>query len=307
MKLHHRILPLLLLLIPPAVSSAGEFIPLPTFSSYEIPATQNPAARAAWLSYLDVAALIVALSLASYLAIRRRSRRGLFLLGVASLAWFGFWRSGCICPIGAIQNVALAAFDASYVVPVSALAFFILPLIFTLFFGRTFCAAVCPLGAVQELVVLRPVKTPPWLDHALGLLAYVYLGAAVVFAATGAAFVICRYDPFVGMFRLSASADMLILGGCFLVLGMFVGRPYCRYLCPYGAILGLLSRLSKWHLRIPPERCIQCRLCEDSCPYGAIREPTPKSPIGKPSETRRCLAVLLLLLPVLVALVARKV
>ena len=210
-------------------------------------------------------------------------------------------RKGCICPIGAIQNVTLAVCDSSYIVPLSAAAFFILPLVFTLFFGRTFCAAVCPLGAVQELVAVRPVQTPVWLDHALGLLAYVYLGAAVLFTVTGTAFVICRYDPFVGMFRLSASADMLILGGCFLIVGLFVGRPYCRYLCPYGAILGLLSNVSKWHIKIPPDRCIQCRLCEEACPYGAIREPTVNLPVAERSPARRRLAALIILLPVLIA------
>ena len=162
-------------------------------------------------------------------------------------------------------------------------AIFALPIIFTLFFGRTFCAAVCPLGAVQELVALRPVSVPAWLDHALGLLAYVYLGAGVLFAATGTAFVVCRYDPFVGFFRHSASANMLILGACFLVGGIFVGRPYCRYLCPYGAILGLVSRCRSGTCKIPPDECIQCRLCEDACPYGAIREPTVALP---PAERR---------------------
>jgi NosR/NirI family transcriptional regulator, nitrous oxide reductase regulator len=302
MRLHRTVLLLVLLLIPAGILSAGDFIPLPTFSSYEIPSTQNPAVRAQWRDYLDVAALVAGLSLASYLAIKKRSRRGLFLLTIASLVWFGFVRKGCICPIGAIQNVTLAACDSNYIVPMTAVAFFILPLLFTLFFGRTFCAAVCPLGAVQELVAVRPVQTPPWLDHALGLLAYVYLGVAVLFTVTGTAFVICRYDPFVGMFRLSASANMLILGGCFLVLGVFVGRPYCRYICPYGAILGLLSKVSKWHVQIPPDRCIQCRLCEESCPYGAIREPTVALHTAQRRGARRLLAVLILLLPALIAL-----
>ena len=57
-------------------------------------------------------------------------------------------------------------------------------------------------------------------------------------------------------------------------MGLFIGRPYCRWLCPYGAILGLLSRLSWRHLRIDPKGCVQCRLCEDACPYGAIQRPT---------------------------------
>lgn len=223
MKLHRTIPLLVLLLIPAAMSSAGEVIPLPTFSSYEIPGTQNPAARAMWRDYLDVAALAAGLSLASFFALKKRSRRGLLLLSIASLAWLGFWRKGCICPIGAIQNVTLAACDSSYIVPLPAAAFFILPLMFTLFFGRTFCAAVCPLGAVQELVAVHPLRTPLWLDHALGLLAYVYLGAAVLFTVTGTAFVICRYDPFVGMFRLmqmricSFSADAFLSSACLWV------------------------------------------------------------------------------------------
>ena len=80
-------------------------------------------------------------------------------------------------------------------------------------------------------------------------------------------------------FRLGGNANMLIFGSCVLLIGVFVGRPYCRYLCPYGAVLALLSRVSKWHLRIVPGDCIQCRLCEDACPYGAIQPPTvPQSP-----------------------------
>jgi NosR/NirI family transcriptional regulator, nitrous oxide reductase regulator len=142
---------------------------------------------------------------------------------------------------------------------------------------------------------------PVWLDHALGLLAYVYLGAGVMFAATGTAFVVCRYDPFVGFFRHSASANMLILGACFLAGGIFVGRPYCRYLCPYGAILGIVSRWSKWHVKIPPDECIQCRLCEAACPYGAIREPTATMPAIERRRGRRRLALLLVLFPALVA------
>jgi polyferredoxin len=177
-----------------------------------------------------------------------------------------------------------------------------LPLVFTVFFGRTFCAAVCPLGAVQELVAVRSVRVPRWLDHVLGLVPYLYLGVTVIFAASGTAFIICRYDPFVAFFRLAGNRNMLIFGGCLLLIGVFVGRPYCRYLCPYGAILRVLARFSKWRVRISPSTCINCRLCEDVCPYGAIRPPTVQPTQANQSRGKRRLAGLLLVIPLLAAL-----
>jgi NosR/NirI family transcriptional regulator, nitrous oxide reductase regulator len=302
MKRLRMLLCLILLLGAGGVLIAGEVIPVPSFTSYELPETQNPAPRVGWYDYLDLAALATGLVLASYFALWARSRRGLLLLAIASLAWLGFWRQGCVCPIGAIQNVTLGLTDPSYTIPLVVVAFFALPLVFTLFFGRTFCAAVCPLGAVQELVALRPIKVPRWLDHALGLFAYVYLGLAVLLAATGTAFLICRYDPFVAIFRHTGSVNMLILAACFLLVGVFVGRPYCRYLCPYGAILGLLSKVAKWHVQIPPKECIQCRLCEEACPYGAIQAPTVLQSAAERPRGRRRLVLLASLLPVLIAL-----
>jgi NosR/NirI family transcriptional regulator, nitrous oxide reductase regulator len=285
-----------------ASASAVERFPPPDFSDHKLPVTTTPPPEFAANPYVDVALLALALALASYLAIGRRSRRGLFVLTIASLAWFGFVRNGCICPIGSIQNVTLAIFHPSYAVPWAVAAFFVLPILFTLFFGRTFCASVCPLGAVQELAALRPVNVPAWVDHSLGLLSYVYLGLGVLLAATGTTFLICRYDPFVSFFRLSGSVNMLIFGACFLVVGVFIGRPYCRYLCPYGAILRLVSRFSKWHVTIPPDECIRCRLCEDVCPYGAIREPTVAQAAPQRRRGRRRLVLLIALAPLWIAL-----
>ncbi len=288
-------------LLAASSTAAAELIPTPTFSDHVVPTVEVPDAEETVGTLLDVTLLIVALALASWFAIRGRSRRKLLLLSIASLAWFGFYREGCVCSIGAIQNVALAIGDADYAVPLGVLAFFALPLVFTLFFGRTFCASVCPLGAVQEVVAVRSVKVPVWLEHALGVLPFVYLGAAVIFAASGTAFVICRYDPFVAFFRLAGNVDLLIFSFCMVAIGLFVGRPYCRFLCPYGALLGLLSRLSKWHLSIVPSECIQCHLCEDACPYGAIQPPTVPLSTASRQRGRRRLIALLVACPLLVA------
>ena len=221
------------------------------------------------------------------------------LLSVLCLLYFGFWRQGCVCPVGSIQNIMQALTDHTYAVPLVVVLFFALPLIFTLFFGRTFCAAVCPLGAIQDVALVRPVKVPVWISNTLGLLPHLYLGLSLTLVASGAGYLICRYDPFVGFFRMSASFPMLVFGGGLLVLSMFVGRPYCRFLCPYGVLLNWCSRLSRRHVTITPEECVQCRLCEDSCPFDAILVPTPERAAEPRAKGIRRLTVLLCILPVL--------
>jgi ferredoxin len=240
---------------------------------YVTPAVQRPLPKPQWRELLDVLLLAAAMGVAAWLVLRRRSRSWLVVLTIGCLAYFGFYREGCVCPIGSIQNVAVALVDTSYAAPYYVIAVFVLPLFAALLWGRAFCSGVCPLGAIQELVLLLPVQVPRRLDAALGWMKWIYLGAAVALAVRPAAlrdFIICRYDPFVGLFRWSGTAQMLALGGAFLLLGMFVGRPYCRYLCPYGALLSLASRLAWRPVSITPDRELDCGLCLRACPYGAI-------------------------------------
>jgi polyferredoxin len=252
---------------------AQDRFPQPEFETdYQLPELTVPAPRRGVYEYIDVAVLTACLACATGLVLKRRSRTGIFILMLFSLFYFGFWRKGCVCPIGAIQNIVLMLFDRSYRIPLVILAFFTIPLLFTLFFGRTFCAAVCPLGAIQDLFILRPIKLPSWVSQSLGMFPYIYLGLAVLSAATGAGFLICRFDPFIGFFRLSGQFPMILFGSGILITGMFIPRPYCRFICPYSVLLKFMSRFSRWHLTISPDECIQCRLCEDSCPFDVIQD-----------------------------------
>jgi ferredoxin len=263
-------------------SAQQQRFPKPEFSTgYEQPSTITPEPRALALEYFDVLILLVVLSLASWLVLKKRSRQGVLWLSVFTLMYFGFYRNGCICSIGAIQNVALSFASPTYNISLTALLFFIIPLGFTLFFGRTFCAGACPLGAIQDVVIIKPISLPKWLNKTLGLIPYIYLALAVLFAATGTDFIICRYDPFVGIFRMDAKFHMAVLGVAFLLMGMFVARPYCRFLCPYSVLLSWMSRFSKSHITITPSKCIQCKLCTNSCPFDAIDYPTNEKDVIK--------------------------
>ena len=272
---------------------AQQRFPKPEFETgYVQPPTTQSLPRALLLEYIDVFVLMAALALATWFVVKKRSRRGVFWTSVFSLLYFGFYREGCICSIGSIQNIVLAIFDPTYVLPFTALLFFVIPLVVALFYGRTFCAAVCPLGAIQDLVAFRPIELPKWLQKILGMIPYLYLALAVLYAATKSEFLICRYDPFVGLFRFDAQFQMLLLGGLFLLIGVFVARPYCRFFCPYGVLLGWMSTFSKKHMTITPTNCIQCKLCANSCPFGAIDEPVEEQG-NRRSNVQRLMTYLL--------------
>ncbi len=285
----------------PGLALAVDRFPRPEFESgYELPTPTYVLPRANIHDWLDVAVLLACLVLGAYLVLKQRRRRTIALLSVFALLYFGFWRRGCICPVGATQNLVLAVCDSTYAVPATVVLMFTLPLLFAFLFGRVFCSAICPLGAIQDIVILKPVALPGWLNTSLGMLRHVVLGLGVLLAATGTGFLICRLDPFVGLFRFGGHFHMIAAGVVLLVLGTAIARPYCRFFCPYGILLGWASLVSWRPVRITPDECVQCRLCEDTCPFGAIRRPTPSQVPETHARGVRRLAFILVLLPLVV-------
>lgn len=283
--------------------ASGQLVlPAPEFETdYQRPEMSMPAAEGTVRDAIYVGVVIAAMIAAIYFVHYRRSRKAVSLLSVISLALLGFWLLGCICPIGAVQNVSRAVADQSYLLPWAAVIVLAAPLAAALFFGRVFCGGVCPLGAVQDLVLLRPVRVPQWIEKPLGLLAPAYLVLAVVLASCGGPFIICQYDPFVGLFRLSGEAWLIVAGLGLLALGTVVARPYCRFLCPYGVLLGFCSSVSRKPVTACPEgQCVNCRLCENACPVGAIRPPTDQAG-DHPVRGRHPAAWLLVMVPFVLA------
>ena len=170
MKAHFfKILSIFSGLLISVATYAQQRFPRPDFETdYETPSIHVPEPRQGWMEYFDVFVLFIVLSFTTWLILKKRSRRGVLYVSIFTLIYFGFYRNGCICSIGAIQNVALALADPTYAISISALAFFILPLLFALFVGRVFCGGACPLGAIQDLIIIKPIELPVGVRKALG-------------------------------------------------------------------------------------------------------------------------------------------
>ncbi|MCL2312043.1 MAG: 4Fe-4S binding protein [Firmicutes bacterium] len=268
------IFPIIILSIISITTSAQNRFPKPDFESgYVYPEEHYIIPNEVLWAYIDIAMLVLLMGFVAWAVIKKQVRWPVILTSIISIAYFGFFRHGCVCSIGAVQNVSLALANDSYTIPLFILLLFILPIIFALFFGRVFCAGVCPLGALQEVVNIKNYKLSKAVTSVLGIFPWIYLGFAVLFAITNSGFIICRYDPFVGIFRLGGELPLLIFGVILLIFSIFTGRPFCRFICPYGAILSLFSRISFRQVKITKKECINCQLCHNACPVDAIRPP----------------------------------
>jgi len=91
---------------------------------------------------------------------------------------------------------------------------------------------------------------------------------------------------------------MIIFGALLLLAGIFVNRPYCRFLCPYGVLLNIFSRFAGKHLTITPAECTNCRLCENVCPYDAILPSDKEQKPDEPEKSRNRFMLYFILVPV---------
>lgn len=283
------------------IAQAQNRFPKPDFESgYQYPDLQYAVPNETLWVILDLLLLVALMGIVTWALYKRHTRGPIFWVSLISVGYFGFFREGCVCSIGSIQNIALALVDDSYHLPLTVLLFFLLPILFAYLFGRVFCAGVCPFGALQELVNVKNYRISEAITAALKVIPWLYLIFAVLYAVTRSQFIICQFDPFIGIFRLGGDMGLILFGALLLVMSIFTGRPFCRFLCPYGALLSLFSSVSIWKIKLTRKSCINCELCHNSCPVDAIRPPyANKLKESRSAGVRRLLAYFVVL-PVMI-------
>ena len=87
-------------------------------------------------------------------------------------------------------------------------------------------------------------------------------------AATGT-LIFAEYDPYFTLFNLwsdEVALSGIVILGIVLLTSLFVERPFCKYACPYGAVLGLTNLFRVFGIRRSASTCINCKACDRSCP-----------------------------------------
>lgn len=215
---------------------------------------------------------------------------GFFLVMVTREAYLHQLQGGgvapsihALCPYGGLETLYSLVFGGTFLQKIFSGTMILLgiTLLLALIFRRSFCGLICPFGALQEFFGIMGEKIfgkrfimPSRIDKPLRYLKYVVLVVTIYFAWKTAGLWMDSYDPWAAYGHISAGFTSLtteyLIGtitlAIILVGSMFYNRFFCKYLCPMGAVYGVISKLSPSKIVRDKDLCINCNLCSKSCP-----------------------------------------
>ena len=223
---------------------------------------------------LDLVMLTLFLTLVLVSFFRKSERLKVVAL-VAAVVYLGFVKSFLISIVnvfGVIDwNLPIVKYNLTWYV------FAVFTVASTVLWGRLYCGRICAFGALTQLMdTVLPSRwryeVPVRLEQRAAWIKYGILALVVGYFVVSKDMSIYRYvEPF-WMFGLAESTAMWLGLATLLLATVFVRNLYCRFLCPVGAALGLISTLTVFKIKRWSE-CNTCKICEKTCEWGAIRGP----------------------------------
>jgi polyferredoxin len=186
-------------------------------------------------------------------------------------------------PLGALVSLKRLLLGAEFdTIHPAGLSIFLAVLLISLFLRKGFCGWICPVGFASNLAERAGKKMqslfslPAWIDIPLLSLKYLLLGFfayLILWKMDLASLTDFHNSPY----NLISDAKMLhfflqpsVLAGSIMlaivIASFFLRNFWCRYLCPYGGLLGLLALVSPFQVQRDPDTCIECKQCDRICP-----------------------------------------
>ncbi len=155
-------------------------------------------------------------------------------------------------------------------------------LLASLLLKKTFCSWLCPVGTLSEVlwklgrnIFRRNLTVPRWLDIPLHSLKYLLMAFFLFIVISMSAealndFLIAPFGIIADVKMLNFFREIGLLGmtvvAMLILLSVFIRNFWCRFLCPYGALMGIVSTLSPVKIRRDTQACIDCGKCNKACP-----------------------------------------
>ncbi len=250
--------------------------------------------RVAVQGFFALASVVVGIQLARFVAAAQSMRLPLPQRPPGAEAYL---------PIGGLMGALDWLYQGTLnLVHPAATVLFLIFLGTSLLFKRSFCSWICPIGLLSETLnrlgvraFRKDVRVPKWLDVPLRgfryLLLLFFLWAILDMGARGLQdFIHSPYnqvaDVKMYLFFAEIGTTGLLTIGLLAAASFFINGAWCRYLCPYGALMGLGALISPFKVRRAPDSCIDCGLCDRVC-MGAV--PVSKKKTVNSVECTACL------------------
>jgi polyferredoxin len=223
---------------------------------------------------IGIFAAYAALALVSFF---RKSERLKVVTFIVTVAYLGFYKSYVLSVVNLfallVWNLPVFKYSLAWY------AFAIFAVATTVLWGRVYCGRICAFGSLTQLmdrVVPKRFRyeVPKAIERRANWIKYGILAFVIVYyLATRDHFIFRYVEPF-WMFGRQGSVLMWSMLAVLLTATLFIRNLYCRFLCPIGAFLGVMSnvttvfRIKRW------SECSTCKICEKTCEWGAIRGKT---------------------------------
>ncbi len=185
-----------------------------------------------------------------------------------------------LCPFGGVVTLHQFITTGTFVQKINQSSIVLMTIAFVLaiLFGPVICGWVCPLGSIQEWFGKLGKKTfktrfnnivPARYDKYLRFIRYIILAWVVYVISSTGKLIFQDVDPYYALFNFSSGEVVmgsLIILGVTLSLSLIIERPWCKYACPFGAVMGISNLFRIFKIKRNKSTCISCGACDRACP-----------------------------------------